>query len=321
MKKNYIFTLLITLTTAVSFGQALVAEDFDYGASSGDLTAVSSGTWVNHSGTTVVAYATTGLTMAGYPSSGVGGSAMISPSGSEDVNRTFTAQTSGNVYGSALVSISAVSSGNYFIHLKDTGNNFRARVGAKDDGSGKILFGIGAVSSTLTYGTSVFDLDTTYLLVFSYNIDTGESKLYVLTAVTSTEPTAAEATNTGTAGTEISSVAMRQSSNIPSASIDGIRVALNWSDIMSNATASIKDNTIEGFATYPNPITNSTFTITSNSSSKKTITIFNVLGKKVLSSSFSGVKSNVDVSTISAGIYILKVTEAGKTASKKLVIR
>jgi hypothetical protein len=321
MKKNYIFTLLIALTTAVSFGQALVAEDFDYGASSGDLTAVSSGTWVNHSGTTVVAYATTGLTMAGYPSSGVGGSAMISPSGSEDVNRTFTAQTSGNVYGSALVSISAVGSGDYFIHLKDTGNNFRARVGAKDDGSGKILFGIGAVSSTLTYGTSVFDLDTTYLLVFSYNIDNGESKLYVLTAVTSTEPTAAEATNSGTAGTEISSVAMRQASNIPSASIDGIRVALNWSDIMSNATASIKDNTIEGFATYPNPITNSTFTITSNSSSKKTITIFNVLGKKVLSSSFSGVKSNIDVSTISAGIYILKVTEGGKTASKKLVIR
>ena len=89
----------------------------------------------------------------------------------------------------------------------------------------------------------------------------------------------------------------------------------------TNSTASVKNNAIEGFATYPNPITNSTFTITSNSSSKKTITIFNVLGKKVLSSSFSGVKSNVDVSAISSGIYILKVTEAGKTASKKLVIR
>ncbi|WP_104808332.1 T9SS type A sorting domain-containing protein [Polaribacter filamentus] len=49
--------------------------------------------------------------------------------------------------------------------------------------------------------------------------------------------------------------------------------------------------------------------------------MFNVLGKKVLSSSFSGVKSTIDVSAISAGIYILKVTEAGKTASKKLVIR
>jgi hypothetical protein len=88
-----------------------------------------------------------------------------------------------------------------------------------------------------------------------------------------------------------------------------------------NATASVKNNAIEGFATYPNPITKNTFTITSNSSSKKEFAIFNVLGKKVLSSSFSGVKSDVDVSTISSGIYILKVTEAGKTATKKLVIR
>ena len=322
MKKNYIFTLLITLClTGASFGQVILAENFDYGASSGDLTAVSSGTWVKHSGTAVVAYTATGLTMAGYPSSGVGGSAMISPSGSEDVNRTFTAQTSGNVYGSALVSISAVGSGNYFIHLKDTGNNFRARVGAKDDGSGKILFGIGASSSTLTYGTSVFDLDTTYLLVFSYNIDNGESKLYVLTAVTSTEPTAVEATNTGAAGTEISSVAMRQSSNIPSTSIDGIRVALNWSDIMSNSTASVRTNIIEGFATYPNPVTNKEFTISSRSTSVKEVAIFNVIGKKVLATNFSGTNTTIDVSAISAGIYILKVMEAGKIATKKLVIR
>lgn len=96
-----------------------------------------------------------------------------------------------------------------------------------------------------------------------------------------------------------------------------------WDDLsfFKNSTASIKNKAIEGFATYPNPVTNNTFTITSNSSSKKDFAIFNVLGKKVLSSNFSGVKSNVDVSAISAGIYILKVTEEGKTATKKLVIR
>ncbi|MFT5077481.1 MAG: hypothetical protein ACI85B_002553, partial [Flavobacteriaceae bacterium] len=55
--------------------------------------------------------------------------------------------------------------------------------------------------------------------------------------------------------------------------------------------------------------------------SLKNITIFNLLGKQVLLSSFSGVQSNVDISSISAGIYILKVTEDGKTATKKLVIR
>tara|TARA_R110001592_G_scaffold120499_7_gene324836 strand:+ start:1729 stop:2520 length:792 start_codon:yes stop_codon:yes gene_type:complete len=96
-----------------------------------------------------------------------------------------------------------------------------------------------------------------------------------------------------------------------------------WDDLsfVNNGVASVKNNAIEGFATYPNPVTNHEFTLTSNSSETKEIAIFNILGKKVLSSSVSGVKATVDVSTISSGIYILKVTEDGKTATKKLVIK
>ena len=84
---------------------------------------------------------------------------------------------------------------------------------------------------------------------------------------------------------------------------------------------SVSEANILGFATYPNPITNKEFTISSSNSSVKNIIIFNVLGKKVLSTSFSGAKSTIDVSVINSGIYILKVTEEGKTATKKLVIR
>ncbi|WP_297815316.1 T9SS type A sorting domain-containing protein [uncultured Polaribacter sp.] len=61
-----------------------------------------------------------------------------------------------------------------------------------------------------------------------------------------------------------------------------IRTA-GWDSLGSytgSGTASVKNNAIAGFATYPNPITNNTFTITSNSSSKKEFAIFNVLGKK-----------------------------------------
>ena len=97
-----------------------------------------------------------------------------------------------------------------------------------------------------------------------------------------------------------------------------------WDDFsfFDNATLStVKNKAIAGFSTYPNPVSNGILTISSAGNSLKNITIFNLLGKQVLSSSFSGVRSNVDVSSISAGIYILKVTEAGKTATKKLVIR
>ncbi|UAM98232.1 T9SS type A sorting domain-containing protein [Polaribacter litorisediminis] len=89
----------------------------------------------------------------------------------------------------------------------------------------------------------------------------------------------------------------------------------------SRRVLSVKDNTIQGFATYPNPVTNNVFTVKSKSSDTKEISIFNVLGKKVLSKSLSGVQSDVDVSSISAGLYILKVKEGTKMATSKLVIK
>ncbi|APZ45320.1 hypothetical protein BW723_02950 [Polaribacter reichenbachii] len=88
-----------------------------------------------------------------------------------------------------------------------------------------------------------------------------------------------------------------------------------------NVTASVSKNQIEGFATYPNPITNNRFTITTNSTDKKQVAIFNVIGKQVLSTSFAATKSNIDVSSIASGLYILKVTEGTKTATSKLVIK
>ncbi|WP_405611301.1 T9SS type A sorting domain-containing protein [Polaribacter sp. Asnod1-A03] len=89
----------------------------------------------------------------------------------------------------------------------------------------------------------------------------------------------------------------------------------------SGATASLKNNTIEGFATYPNPITNKNFTVSSSSTDTKEVAIFSVIGKKVFSTSFSGLNKNLDVSSLNSGVYILKVTEGSKLATKKLVIR
>jgi hypothetical protein len=321
MKKNYFLTLIIILISSVTFGQALLSENFNYGSTAGDLTAVSSGGWVNHSGANTVGYAISSLTMASYPSSGIGGSATISPSGSEDVNSVFTEQTSGVVYGGALVNLTALANGNYFLHLKDAASNFRARVGAKDNGAGKILFGIGASSSTLTYGSTAFDLNTTYLLIFTYNIDSGESKLHVLTSVVSTEPGSAETTNTGVSGTGIKSVALRQSSGIPTVTIDGVRVATNWSDIVSEATASINEKTIKGFSSYPNPVNKGRLTVMTSNSNEKEVSIYSILGKRVFAQKFSGNNKQLDVSHINSGIYIMKVIEGDKIVTKKLIIK
>ncbi|MDT7831105.1 lamin tail domain-containing protein [Flavobacteriaceae bacterium S356] len=88
-----------------------------------------------------------------------------------------------------------------------------------------------------------------------------------------------------------------------------------------NTTASLRDTTIEGFAAYPNPVNNKRFTITTNSISEKTVKIFNVLGRQVYATKFSSNNKLMDVSSLSMGVYILKVQEGSKIATKKLVVR
>lgn len=218
--------------------KASLDENLDYGTTAGDLTTISNGAWIKHSGASnQLMYTTENLTMVDYPSSNIGGALAISSSGSEDVNKAISPElTSKKVYSSALIKLSEVGNGTYFFHLmeEDGSFNFSARTGAKSDGNGKVLFGIGASSSSLTYGTTAYDLDTTYLIVTSYEVETGISNLYVLTAVSDVEPTTPEATNSGNSGNSAKRIGIRQGGGGPSAILDGIRVANTWSSIMSN---------------------------------------------------------------------------------------
>ena len=211
-------------------------ENFDYGTTAGDLTTISAGAWASHSGASnQLMYGTTSLTMANYPSIDVAGSIMLDASGSEDVSTFISAPvTSGTMYASTLINLSVVGDGTYSFHFADDSYGYSARVGAMTDGNGGVLFGIGATSSTLTYGTTSFALNTTYLLVSSYNIDNGISNLYILTSAEASEPNSPEATSSGDSGKTIERIALRQGYGGPTATLDGIRVANTWSALMSN---------------------------------------------------------------------------------------
>ena len=90
--------------------------------------------------------------------------------------------------------------------------------------------------------------------------------------------------------------------------------------IFDNATASVVKNQIDGFAMYPNPVANGRFSISSNSSADKLVEIYSLLGKQVYS---KNVKANqtIEVANLNKGIYILRVEEDGKRATRKLVIQ
>jgi hypothetical protein len=88
--------------------------------------------------------------------------------------------------------------------------------------------------------------------------------------------------------------------------------------ISVNQVLGVKQNSIAGLNMYPNPVSKGTLYITSNSNEAKSVSVFDLLGKQVLNTKTSN--STVNVSSLRAGSYIVKITEEGKTDTKKLII-
>jgi hypothetical protein len=102
--------------------------------------------------------------------------------------------------------------------------------------------------------------------------------------------------------------------SVPSPSI--YFVARSLADI--NLSSSSFDN-INGLTMYPNPLSGNTLYLTSSANAAMSVQIFDLLGKEVLQSNV--VNNAVNVSGLNAGVYMVKVTEEGKTATRKLVIQ
>lgn len=87
----------------------------------------------------------------------------------------------------------------------------------------------------------------------------------------------------------------------------------------SAVTLSIGKSEITNFALFPNPVKSGRVFISSaNNGAARNIQIFDVLGKQVVVQ--KGTRNSVDISHLTKGVYILKVEEEGKTATRKLVV-
>ncbi len=99
---------------------------------------------------------------------------------------------------------------------------------------------------------------------------------------------------------------------------NGLYAIDNFIISVSEATLGLKQNAISGLNMYPNPVSNGTLYITSNSSSAKSVAVYDVLGKQVLNAKTSN--SAVDVSNLKGGVYFVKISENGKSDTKKIII-
>lgn len=79
--------------------------------------------------------------------------------------------------------------------------------------------------------------------------------------------------------------------------------------------------TIEGLSIFPNPVENGKqlIHITSKRSITKNIEVYNVLGKQIFSMVLIGKELNI--SKLTSGVYVLKITEGAVSETRKLVIK
>jgi hypothetical protein len=328
MRKNYFLFFSLLITTAF-YGQSLLTEDFNYGGTAGTIgtnsgSNVSGTAWTGKAGETYVDYVTTSLSMPGY-STGSGGSAIVTETKTDDPYSRFTEQTTGEIYYSALVNVSAVSTtagaGGFVISLRNTGgSSYRARVIIKDDGAGGLNFGVVTATETEVYGTTSFKLNTTYLVGVYYNIASGKTDLHVLDSATNE---VLALTSTGTAGQTLLAIGLRQAAGIPTANIDAIRVGNSWTDIglpnLAQVVLSNKDFEFVDFKLFPNPTSLGYVNVSSKSDSFIKIKIFNLLGMEVMNDTISN--NRINISSLNSGVYIVNIFQDDVVITKKLIVQ
>jgi hypothetical protein len=329
MKK--IYSLLLLSFSLVSFGQ--ITDTF---TGTGYLTANG---WTNHNGLTnqlsissgSIAYA--GITSAGNKVAFVQGN-------TEDVHKVLPATITGTTYYSVVVNmpsttgLSTLTAGDYSISL-GSGPSTATSAGSL---MGRIYYKVGSIADTFNIGilngsggtatptfvATDFPVNTPLFLVVKYTLSTNTASLFVQPALDSTEPASATVTNnTGTtaAPTQIANIALRQAGTTAgtgNVEYDNVRVADNWAYV-TTSTLSNKQNAIAGLSVFPNPVKNGVFYINTNANAERTVTVFDVLGKQVLHTTTS--ESAINVSNLNSGVYMVRISEEGNTATRKLVIK
>ena len=88
---------------------------------------------------------------------------------------------------------------------------------------------------------------------------------------------------------------------------------------VSCAGLSVNDFDLSDLKLYPNPVNGDYVTIQSSVSGEKNIEVYDITGKRLINTILNSDK--LDVSSVSSGVYLVKVTIQGQTKVSKLIIR
>jgi hypothetical protein len=241
MKKINLF-IVCALLTSISWGQTVV-DDFNYKTGS-TLTENGWNIIFSKSIENAVTVNSTGLTYPGSPSSGVGFGVNMTTSG-QDVGKFFTPISTGSVYMSFLVNVSAAQAGDNFAGIMNgpaPSPGVAARAFIKSSGKG-FVFGVGKSGITaIPYETTVRTFGTTYLVVLKYTYNSGSATddivdMWVNPVLGAAETAPQFSMGAGVADAKIGltgpCIIQRTATLAPTLQIDGIRVGTTWNYVTS----------------------------------------------------------------------------------------
>lgn len=299
-------------------------EGFDYAAA----TAISETQkwWGANSGDAAIV-AEGNLNYTGLPAA-TGKSLSFSGAGQESYTE-FTTVTEGPVYSSFLLNVTDLTNvttdgtSTYTFGYLEAGSNsfYIGRIFLKKVGEQyQIGLGVTSAAAEATFTSTSYNVNDTVFLIFGYDFTAATASVWVNPTIASlTASTPATLTTTLTTPAEnIGGFMIRQdgAASTPTITFDELRIGTTLADV-TTTTAGVAQNDINGLTIYPNPVSGNILNITSNSNSVKAVAIFDVLGKQVINT--TTVNNTVDVTNLTAGIYMVKITEEGKTATRKLV--
>ncbi|WP_320816137.1 T9SS type A sorting domain-containing protein [Flavobacterium sp.] len=253
---------------------------------------------------------------------GTGNSVEFSGDG-KDPFTPFTATTTGTIYAGFMMRISDLTNvtdgfEDYFAILTDANKNFRAKLFTKRVGTQyQIGFDFIGGSSTTNYDATLRNVGDVVYVIMGYDFATTTLKAWLnpnLATFNAATPQQLSATSTIA---EIGGFMIRQSGNTstPTTQIDELKI----STASTTFLGTISFDAIDGLNMYPNPSNGNTLYFTTAVNAELDIQVYDMLGKQVINSKV--LNNALNISSLNQGIYIVKITEEGKTATRKLVVR
>ncbi|WP_417866793.1 T9SS type A sorting domain-containing protein [Xanthomarina gelatinilytica] len=245
-----------------------------------------------------------------------------------DSELVFTPVTSGEIFTSFIINVRDLSNitdltdGGYVVVL----GNFDVRLWIHPDTDPVgTTYDIAITNSSTgsNFTTTKYNVNDNVFIVMSYNIDTGAINGWINPADSDLGGTAPAALITDidtSPSASIDTFILRQDSTgeTPSMDFDELRIGTSWSDVTPN-TLSVNQVEANTFNVYPNPTSTGYVNITSKTNDVINVAVFDILGKQVINNTVNN--NRLDVSTLTTGVYIMKISQNGQTITKKLVVK